>query len=80
MDTLSAIPISKAAPVAEAVKPPTTAEALRVAILAQYDWLSPRRQQIGRYILDEPNAMDLDSLAVIASRIAVQPSAMARFA
>lgn len=60
--------------------PPTTAEALRGEIVARYESLSKRLQQIGRYILDEPNDIALETLAVIASRCGVQPSAIVRFA
>ncbi|MBX3484109.1 MurR/RpiR family transcriptional regulator [Phenylobacterium sp.] len=60
--------------------PPTTAEELRAAILARYDGLSKRLQQIARYVLDEPNELALETLAVIAERSGVQPSAIVRFA
>ncbi len=59
---------------------PGTAEALRAAIFERHDRLSKRLQQIARYVLDEPNELALDTLAVIAERIGVQPSAIVRFA
>jgi DNA-binding MurR/RpiR family transcriptional regulator len=59
---------------------PHTADALRTAILERYDGLSKRLQQIARYVLDEPNELALETLAVIAERISVQPSAIVRFA
>ncbi len=59
---------------------PTTAEELRAAILERYDQLSKRLQQIARYVLDEPNAVALETLAVLADRSGVQPSAIVRFA
>jgi DNA-binding MurR/RpiR family transcriptional regulator len=59
---------------------PATAEALRAEIVARYEGLSKRLQQIGRYILDEPNDVALETLAVIAARCGVQPSAIVRFA
>jgi len=59
---------------------PATAEALRAAIFERHDGLSKRLQQIARYVLDEPNELALDTLAVIAERIGVQPSAIVRFA
>jgi len=59
---------------------PTTAEDLRAAILERYDSLSKRLQQIARYVLDEPNELALETLAVIAERSGVQPSAIVRFA
>ncbi len=61
-------------------KTPTTAEELRAAILARYETLSKRLQQIARYVLDEPNAVALETLAVLAERTGVQPSAIVRFA
>jgi len=64
----------------EAQSVPTTAEELRAAILERYDGLSKRLQQIARYVLDEPNELALETLAVIAERTGVQPSAIVRFA
>jgi DNA-binding MurR/RpiR family transcriptional regulator len=59
---------------------PATADELRAAILERYDGLSKRLQQIARYVLDEPNELALETLAVIAERSGVQPSAIVRFA
>ncbi len=59
---------------------PTTADELRTAILARYEELSKRLQQIARYVLDEPNAVALETLAVLSERMGVQPSAIVRFA
>lgn len=64
----------------DAQTPPTSAEELRAAILERYDGLSKRLQQIARYVLDEPNELALETLAVIAERSGVQPSAIVRFA
>lgn len=60
--------------------PPASAEELRSAILDRYESLSKRLQQIARYVLDEPNAVALETLAVLAERCGVQPSAIVRFA
>jgi len=60
--------------------PPQTADELRTAILDSYEDLSKRLQQIARYVLDEPNAVALETLAVIGERAGVQPSAIVRFA
>ncbi len=60
--------------------PPTTAEELRAAILERYESLSKRLQQIASYVLDEPNTVALETLAVLAERCNVQPSAIVRFA
>jgi len=55
--------------------PPTTSEQLRAAILNRYDTLSKRLKQIARYMLDDPNAVALETLAVLSERCGVQPSA-----
>lgn len=60
--------------------PPQSSEELRAAILESYEGLSKRLQQIARYVLDEPNAVALETLAVIGERAGVQPSAIVRFA
>lgn len=59
---------------------PTSAEELRDAILARYDALSKRLQQVARYVLDHPEEMALQTLSVIAARSGSQPSAIVRFA
>lgn len=65
---------------AETSSTPTTAEEMRAAILERYESLSKRLQQIARYVLDEPNAIALETLAVLSERTGVQPSAIVRFA
>src|SRR3546814_3104123 len=65
---------------AESKTPPATAEELRGEILLRYESLSKRLQQIARYVLDEPSAVALETLAVLADRTGVQPSAIVRFA
>ncbi|MGH8198781.1 MAG: MurR/RpiR family transcriptional regulator [Steroidobacteraceae bacterium] len=62
------------------VTAPTTAAELREAILARYDSLSGRLRQFAHYLLDAPNDVALETLAVIAQRSGVQPSAIVRFA
>jgi DNA-binding MurR/RpiR family transcriptional regulator len=59
---------------------PATAEALRGEIVRRYETLSKRLKQIARFILDEPNDIALETLAVISARCGVQPSAVVRFA
>lgn len=59
---------------------PKSAEEFRALLLDRYDGLSKRLQQIGRYVLDEPNDIAVETLAVIAERCGVQPSAIVRFA
>jgi DNA-binding MurR/RpiR family transcriptional regulator len=65
---------------ASANRAPQTSEELRAAILDRYEALSKRLQQISRYVLDEPNSVALETLAVIGERAGVQPSAIVRFA
>lgn len=59
---------------------PGNAEELRAAVVARYETLSKRLQQIARYVLDEPHAIAIETLSVIAERAQVQPSAIVRFA
>lgn len=59
---------------------PATADELCAEIVLRYEGLSKRLKQIARYILDEPNDIALETLAVIASRCDVQPSTIVRFA
>jgi len=61
-------------------KPPASAEEFRTLLLEDYDGLSKRLKQVARYVLDEPNELALETLAVIAERCGVQPSAIVRFA
>jgi DNA-binding MurR/RpiR family transcriptional regulator len=60
--------------------PPASAEELRAAIVARYEALSKVLQQVARHVLDEPHAMAIETLAVIAERAQVQPSSIVRFA
>lgn len=59
---------------------PRDVEQLRAAIVARHDELSPRLQQVAQYVLDHPNDMGLQTLAVIAERSGVQASTIVRFA
>jgi DNA-binding MurR/RpiR family transcriptional regulator len=61
-------------------KPPASAEEFRALLLERYDGLSKRLKQVARYVLDEPNELALETLAVISQRSGVQPSAVVRFA
>jgi DNA-binding MurR/RpiR family transcriptional regulator len=61
-------------------RPPKDVERLRAEIVARHDELSPRLQQVAAYVLDHPNDMGLQTLAVIADRCHVQPSTIVRFA
>lgn len=57
-----------------------TLEILRGDIVRRYEELSPRLQQVAKYVLENPNDLALQTLAVIAERCEVQPSTIVRFA
>lgn len=59
---------------------PSDPEKLRAEIVKRHDQLSPRLQQVAKYVLDNPSDMALQTLAVIAERSHVQPSTIVRFA
>jgi DNA-binding MurR/RpiR family transcriptional regulator len=60
--------------------PPENLESLRKEIAQRYDDLSPRLKQVASYVLDNPNDIALETLAVIAGRCNAQPSTIVRFA
>ena len=62
------------------VSSPNNLDSLRAEIARQYDDLSPRLKQVASYVLDNPNDIALETLAVIADRCHVQPSTIVRFA
>ena len=55
-------------------------ESLKTEITQQYPALSKQLQGIARYTLDNPQELALDTVASVASKAGVQPSAMVRFA
>ncbi|HEX9640610.1 MAG TPA: MurR/RpiR family transcriptional regulator [Candidatus Krumholzibacteria bacterium] len=59
---------------------PKDLENLRTEIVRRYEGLSPRLKQVAKFVLDHPNDVALQTLAVIASRCKVQPSTIVRFA
>jgi DNA-binding MurR/RpiR family transcriptional regulator len=59
---------------------PETLETLRSEIARRNDDLSPRLKQVASYVLDNPNDIALETLAVIAERCNAQPSTIVRFA
>ena len=63
-----------------AVTPPSDLDAFFEQVRDRYEGLSDRLQRIARHVLDEPNDMAFETLAVIAERSNVQPSAIVRFA
>jgi DNA-binding MurR/RpiR family transcriptional regulator len=59
---------------------PASFDELRAAIAARYPELSPRLRQIAEFALAQPDDMALETVAVVAERAGVQPSALIRFA
>jgi len=59
---------------------PQTVEALRAEIMRQYDMASRRMKQVASFVLDKPEDVAFETLAVVADRAGVQPSAIVRFA
>jgi DNA-binding MurR/RpiR family transcriptional regulator len=59
---------------------PDNLETLRSEIASRYNELSPRLKQVASYVLDNPNDIALETLAVIAERCNAQPSTIVRFA
>lgn len=62
------------------MRAPRDIRELREAIVERHDDLSPRLRQVAAYVLDHPNDMGLETLAVIADRCGVQASTIVRFA
>ena len=62
------------------MKAPKNPESLRNEIVRRYEELSPRLKQVAKYVLENPNDVALQTLAVIAARTKVQPSTIVRFA
>lgn len=59
---------------------PRNIDELRAQIIARHESLSPRLRQVAAYVLDHPNDMGLETLAIIAERCGVQASTIVRFA
>ncbi|MFC0309308.1 MurR/RpiR family transcriptional regulator [Gallibacterium trehalosifermentans] len=55
-------------------------EQLETQIRERYDSLSKRLKQVAKYILDNPNSVVFDTVAIIAERAEVPPSTLIRFA
>jgi DNA-binding MurR/RpiR family transcriptional regulator len=70
----------RAAGEGQGLKAITDAGELRTAILEHYEDLSPRLQQIARFVLEDPHSMGVETLAVLSDRTGVPPSAIVRFA
>jgi DNA-binding MurR/RpiR family transcriptional regulator len=59
---------------------PGSFDELRAAIAARYADLSARLRQIAEFALAQPDDLAVETVAVIAGRAGVQPSALVRFA
>jgi len=57
-----------------------TYESLRNRIRDRFETLSPHLQRIARSALDQPNFIALNTIAIIAAEVGVQPSTVIRFA
>jgi DNA-binding MurR/RpiR family transcriptional regulator len=62
------------------VNAPTSFDDLKQLITSRYGELSGRLQQIAEFALEHPNDMALGTVAAVATRAGVQPSAIVRFA
>src|SRR5437016_3137918 len=60
--------------------PPRTVESLRAEIMRQYDNASRRMKQVASFVLDKPEDVAFETLAVVADRAGVQPSTIVRYA
>jgi DNA-binding MurR/RpiR family transcriptional regulator len=63
-----------------AVRPQQTYDALRAEIARRHARFADRLKQIGEFALDHPTDMALGTVAEVAQRAGVQPSAIVRFA
>jgi DNA-binding MurR/RpiR family transcriptional regulator len=61
-------------------QPSETFDALRERIRDRFENLSPHLQRIAKMALDRPNELALNTIAITAETLKVQPSAMIRFA
>ena len=62
------------------ISTPTSFDDLKQLISSRYGELSGRLQQIAEFALEHPNDMALGTVAAVATRAGVQPSAIVRFA
>lgn len=65
---------------AAALPPPAAFEDLQALIAARHQDLSTRLRQIAVFVLARPDDVALETVAVVAERAGVQPSALVRFA
>lgn len=60
--------------------PPQTLADLKKAIASEHDTLSKRLRQVAQYLIDSPDKIAFDTVAVIAEDAGVHPSTLVRFA
>jgi DNA-binding MurR/RpiR family transcriptional regulator len=60
--------------------PPKTLADLQARITSEHTQLSRRLQQVSHYVMENPNSVAFDTLAVIAKSAGVHPSTLVRFA
>jgi len=60
--------------------PPDTLEAMGQRLAREHASLSPRLQDVGRYVASHPQSIAVDTLAQIAERAGSHPSTLVRFA
>ncbi len=72
--------MAKAEKIETGAAAPQTVEALRAEIMRQYDDASRRMKQVASFVLDKPEDVAFETLAIVADRAGVQPSAIVRFA
>lgn len=58
----------------------TTFDEFATAVAAAYPRLTPQQQQIAQFVLAHPDRLALGTVATVAEAVAVQPSALIRFA
>jgi DNA-binding MurR/RpiR family transcriptional regulator len=60
--------------------PPPTFETFKRTVQKQYDGLSRQLRKVAQYAVDNPGAVALETVAVVAMKVGVHPSAVVRFA
>lgn len=59
---------------------PPTFEVFKQAVQNQYDGLSRQLRKVAQYVVDDPSAVALETVAIVALKVGVHPSAVVRFA
>ena len=64
----------------ETIQLPLTYDEMVSEITNKYDSLSKKLKQIANFVLDNPNDVAIDTIAILSDKAEVQPSALIRFA